>query len=59
MRISEAAGVGMRDATDYLVKELMQRHQISRKAAVRLLAETLVRNCVVDEILATSDALKA
>ena len=58
MRINEAAGVGMREATDYLVKELMERHQICRKSALRLLAETLVRNCVVDEILQTSDVLR-
>ena len=57
MIIASATGVHFKDATDFMADKLMERHDISRRDALRLLAETLVRNCVVDEILETSDYL--
>ena len=57
MRIKSATGVRFKDATDFMAEKLMERHDISRRDALRLLGETLVRTCIVDEILETSDYL--
>ena len=57
MKIKSAAGVHYKDATEFMVDKMMERHDISRRDAMTLLAETLVRSCVVDEILETSDYL--
>lgn len=57
MKIKSALGIRLKDATDYLIEETMETHGISRRNARRLLGETLVRTCVLDEIFATEDAL--
>lgn len=57
MKINAMTGVGYRDAVDMLLSALMKEHGITRREAMFLLRETLVRNCVVDEIMATAAAL--
>lgn len=57
MRVKAATGMRMTEAMDWLIRETMKRHDIDRRSARNLLGETLVRNCVVDEIMATEDAL--
>lgn len=57
MRIKDATGVNFREATDFVMRELMSTYGISRKDAPRLLAECLIRNCVVEEIIGTAAVL--
>lgn len=57
MTIKSATGVNLTNANDYLIGEMMTRYGISRRNACRLVGEALVRTCVVEEIMATADAL--
>lgn len=55
MRIRSNTGVKLTDTIDWALRDLMQRYNISRADARKLLAEAIVRNCVWDEIIDMCD----
>ena len=57
MKINGATGIGYRDALDYMTREIQKEFELNRHDAQRLFAETLVRNVVWDEIMATAAVL--
>lgn len=59
MKITDTTGVRMSEAMDWLIREMMSRHDLDRRNARKLLGETLVRTCVYNEIMETSDYLIA
>lgn len=57
MRLTDNTGVKLKEAVDYTLCEIMERYGISRENARKLFAESLIRNCVQDEITKTADVL--
>ena len=57
IKIDGAFGVNLKDATDYLVEELIKNYNVSQRDAKRLLAECLIRSAICDEILGTANSL--
>ena len=57
MKLTDKTGVKLRDAMGVIMLEMVERYNISRQEAPKLLAECLVRNCVIEEIMATADVL--
>ena len=57
MRIKSATGIGYRDAMDYTLNKLQERYDLNRHDALRLFAETIIRNVVQDELIVTADFL--
>ena len=57
IKIAESYGVTLKDALDNIVCDLVKEYNISQRDAKRLLAETLIRTCVYDEILGAADVL--
>ena len=57
MRIRAEAGFSFREATDSVVSLIMERWGVSRKDALKLFAEAIVRNCVQEELFGEIDWL--
>lgn len=57
MKIHGAEGVGYKEATDFVIEKIMNRYSISRKSALKLYAEAIIRNCVIDELMGECDYL--
>lgn len=57
IKIAESYGVTLKDALDNIVCDLVKEYNISQRDAKRLLAETLIRNCVYEEIFGTASVL--
>lgn len=57
MIIKCGTGIKMTEAVDWLIRQTMERHDLDRRNARKLLGEALVRTCVFEEIMATEDAL--
>ena len=57
MIIKSATGTTMTEAVNWLIEKTMEAHDINRRNARKLLGEALVRTCILEEILATEDAL--
>ena len=57
MKIQLDIDMGYRDALDYLLRQIEIKYQISRADARKLLASSLIRTPVIDEIMATCDCL--
>lgn len=57
MRIKDACGVGYKDAIDYCINEMQHKYDLNRRDAMRLFAESVIRNCVQEELFATADVL--
>jgi len=47
--------ISLKDATDYLIDELMQEFKISKAKARKLLANALLYNVVINEIKDQAD----
>lgn len=50
MRINGELGVSFTDAKEYVISEIMKDFDLNRKDAMRIFAESIVRNCVIDEL---------
>lgn len=57
IKIAESYGVTLKDALDNIVCDLVKEYNISQRDAKRLLAETLIRTCVYEEIFNTAEVL--
>lgn len=57
IKIAESYGVTLKDALDNIVCDLVKEYNISQRDAKRLLAETLIRTCVYEEIFETAKVL--
>ena len=57
MRIRAEEGFSFREATDSVVTLIMERWGVSRKDALKLFAEAIVRNCVQEELFGEIDWL--
>lgn len=49
--------MGYREALDYMTREIEKQFGLNRRDAQRVFAETIVRNCVWEEIMATASVL--
>lgn len=47
--------ITLSEATNFIIDLIMRRHQLTRAAARKLLAESLCRNIVVEEVLSMTD----
>ena len=50
MNIHDDTGTGLREGVDIVLNHLMQRYNISRRNAAKLLGEALCRSCIIEEI---------
>lgn len=57
IKIADSYGVTLKDALDNIVCDLVKEYNISQRDAKRLLAETLIRTCVYEEIFETTKVL--
>lgn len=57
IKIAESYGVTLKDSIDNIVCDLVKEYNISQRDAKRLLAETLIRTCVYEEIFSTAEVL--
>ena len=57
MKIHGATGVGYKEATDFVIDKIMSRYSINRRDALKVYAEAIIRNCVVDELIGECDYL--
>ena len=57
MKLADDTGTTLTQAIDSTLQNLMLDYDISRAQARKLLAECLIRNCVLDEIEGTANWL--
>ena len=57
MKIKDNTGARLQETINNILEDLMERYSVSRVDARKLLAESLVRNIVFDEITGMCDWL--
>lgn len=57
MKLTDNTGAMLTETIDFTLRELMQEYKISRKDARKLLAESMIRTCVQNEIMETARVL--
>ena len=57
MKINGEIGINYKDAMNWVIKELETKYSLSHSDALKLFAEAIVRNCVMEEIYGECDFL--
>ena len=57
MKITDNTGAKLTTSVDFTICELMNKYNLNRADARKLLAECLVRCCIQDEIIETARVL--
>ena len=57
MKIRDATGLSFTDAKQVVIAEVMERYNVDRKDALKLFAEAIIRNCVLEELYGEMDFL--
>lgn len=57
MKIKAETGISYRDATESVISEIIERYNVNRRDALKLFAESIIRNCVQDELFGEIDFL--
>lgn len=57
MKINGAIGINYKDAMDWVIKEIETKYGLSHSDALKVFAEAIVRNCVMEELYGEIDFL--